>query len=57
MNMRYIPTQDEQLGFDVEAFIRACVPGGPSCDPGLVADAIREWFDSFDDGPVSWPTD
>ena len=29
---------------DVEGLIRTCVPGGQSCDPQGVADAIREWF-------------
>jgi hypothetical protein len=27
-----------------EALIAACVPGGDTCDPQRVADAIREWF-------------
>jgi hypothetical protein len=29
-----------------EALIAACVPGGDTCDPQRVADAIREWFAS-----------
>lgn len=28
---------------DVEAMLKACVPGGSVCDPQQVADAIREW--------------
>jgi hypothetical protein len=36
--------------FDVEGFILACVPDVATCDPSFVADAIREWFDSFEDG-------
>ncbi|WP_321929871.1 Lar family restriction alleviation protein [Burkholderia cenocepacia] len=30
---------------DVEAMLRACVPGGDICDPQRIADSIREWFD------------
>ncbi|WP_254228643.1 hypothetical protein [Burkholderia cenocepacia] len=30
---------------DVEALLRACVPGGDICDPQRIADSIREWFD------------
>ncbi|MBR8435702.1 hypothetical protein KDW37_33625 [Burkholderia cenocepacia] len=30
---------------DVDAMLRACVPGGDICDPQRIADAIREWFD------------
>lgn len=26
----------------------------PLGDPGVVAEAIREWFDSFDDGISAW---
>jgi hypothetical protein len=64
--MRYIPIRDQHLAilasdrdawrarpegkFDVEGLIRACVPDAATCDPSVVADAIREWFDSFDDG-------
>jgi len=29
---------------DVEAMLRACVPGGNICDPQRVADSIRAWF-------------
>ncbi|HIE4193444.1 MULTISPECIES: hypothetical protein [Burkholderia] len=29
---------------DVEAMLRACVPGGNICDPQRIADSIREWF-------------
>lgn len=63
--MRYIPIRDQHLTilardsdawraraerrFDVEALIWACVPDAATCDPRIVADAIREWFDSFDD--------
>ncbi len=35
-NMTHLP-------FDVEAMIEACLPGGNSCDPQQVADAIREY--------------
>ncbi|MCY1490132.1 hypothetical protein D9M68_238780 [compost metagenome] len=68
--MRYIPIRDQHLTilardpdawrawaerpFDVENLIRACVPEAATCDPGIVADAIREWFDSFDDGIPAW---
>ena len=31
---------------DLNAMLRACVPGGSSCDPQMVADNIRSWFDS-----------
>lgn len=31
------------VAFDVEAMIVACLPGGYSCDPQQVADAIREY--------------
>jgi len=64
--MRDIPIQDQHLVIlasdrdawrprvegrsDVEGLIRACVPDAATCDPSVVADAIREWFDSFDDG-------
>ncbi|WP_175706793.1 hypothetical protein [Burkholderia ambifaria] len=30
--------------FDVEAMLRACVPGGDIVDPQRVCDNIREWF-------------
>lgn len=33
-----------QPAVDVERLIRECLPGGPSCDPQAVADAMREWF-------------
>jgi len=46
-------TRAEQR-FDIEDIIRACVPGAATCDPSVVADAIREWFDSFDDGIPAW---
>ncbi len=68
--MRYIPIRDQHLailardrdawrdraerGFDVESLIWACVPDAATCDPGGVADAIREWFDSFDEGIPTW---
>ncbi|MCY1260017.1 hypothetical protein [Cupriavidus lacunae] len=68
--MRYIPIRDQHLTilarnrdawraraerrFDVEDLIRACVPDAATCDPSIVADAIREWFDSFDDGTPTW---
>jgi hypothetical protein len=68
--MRYIPIRDQHLDilasdrdawrarvegrFDVEGLIRACVPDAATCDPSVVADAIREWFDSFDDGIATW---
>lgn len=29
---------------DPEAIIKACVPGGQICDPQVVADAIRDYF-------------
>jgi hypothetical protein len=32
------------LGFDLEAMLAACVPGGSICDPQQVADAIRDYF-------------
>lgn len=67
--MRYIPIPDQHLAilarardawreraelrFDVEALIQACVPDTPSCDPGIVADALREWFDLFNDSPTA----
>ncbi|SOZ99431.1 conserved hypothetical protein [Cupriavidus taiwanensis] len=69
--MRYIPIREQHLTilardrdawrsraekrFDVEDLIRACVPDAAACDPSIVADAIREWFDSFDDGIPTWP--
>ena len=28
---------------NLDAMLRACVPGGSSCDPQKVSDAIREW--------------
>jgi hypothetical protein len=68
--MRYIQIHDQHLTFlvrnrdawraraerpfDVEDLIRACVPVAAICDPSIVADAIREWFDSFDDGIPTW---
>ncbi len=68
--MRYTPIRDPHLAilardrdawraradrrFDVEALIQACVPDAATCDPGVVADAIREWFDSFEDGIPTW---
>ncbi|QEZ48758.1 hypothetical protein D2917_31230 (plasmid) [Cupriavidus oxalaticus] len=62
--MRYVPIQAQHLTirdcdarraraerrFDIEDLILACVPDAATCDPSIVADAIREWFDSFDDG-------
>lgn len=38
-------TAPPQAPFDVEAMLYATVPGGSSCDPQQVADAIREWFE------------
>lgn len=32
---------DEQ---NLDDFISACVPGGESCDPQIIADSIREYF-------------
>ncbi|QEZ44923.1 hypothetical protein D2917_12250 [Cupriavidus oxalaticus] len=67
--MRYIPIRDQHLTIlarnrdawrvraerlDVEDLIRACVPNAATCDPSIVADAIRERFDSFDDGTPTW---
>jgi len=68
--MRYVPIRNQPLAtlardrdawraraerrFDVEGLIRACVPAAATCDPSFVADAIREWFDSFDDGIPAW---
>ncbi|SOZ17271.1 conserved hypothetical protein [Cupriavidus taiwanensis] len=68
--MRYIPIREQHLAilarnrdawraraeplFDVEDLIRACVPDAAFCDPNTVADAIREWFDSFHDGIPTW---
>ncbi|WP_029050441.1 hypothetical protein [Cupriavidus sp. amp6] len=46
-------TRAEQR-FDVDDLIRACVPDATTCDPSVVADASREWFDSFDDGIPAW---
>ncbi len=34
--------------FDVEVLIQECIPDSATCDPSIVADAIREWFDSFE---------
>ena len=31
-------------GFDLEAMLAACVPGGSICDPQQIADAIRDYF-------------
>lgn len=28
----------------VESMLKACIPGGSSCDPQEIADAIRQWF-------------
>lgn len=66
--MRYIPIRGQHLTilarnrdawrapaeqrFDIEDLIRACVPDAATCDPRTVADAIREWFDSFDGTPI-----
>lgn len=36
-------TKEEQR-FDIDAMLAACIPGGDTCDPQEVADAIREWF-------------
>lgn len=64
--MRSVPNQDHQLTItacdrampgerlDVEDLIRACVPDAATCDPSVVADAIREWFDCFDYGIPAW---
>ena len=68
--MRYIPIRDQHFAhlprdrdarraqaeqrFDVEGLILACVPDAATCDPSVVADAIREWFDSFDGGIPTW---
>ncbi|MGH8645538.1 MAG: hypothetical protein ACREX4_14205 [Gammaproteobacteria bacterium] len=68
--MRYTPLRDQHLAilardrdawraqaerrFDVEGLIHACVPDVATCDPSFVADAIREWFDSFEDGIPTW---
>lgn len=35
----------------VDALLRECVPGGSSCDPQQVADAIREWFANMETRP------
>lgn len=67
--MRYVPIREQHLAtlacdrdawrarakgsFDVES-LKACVPDAATCDPSVVADAIREWFDSFDDGIPTW---
>ncbi|QBY55497.1 hypothetical protein E0W60_31220 (plasmid) [Cupriavidus oxalaticus] len=68
--MRYIPIRNRHLSilarnrdawrvraegpFDVEGLIRACIPDAATCDPSAVADAIREWFESFDHGIPPW---
>ncbi len=36
-----------QIPFDVEAMIDACFPGGSSCDPQQVADAIRAYCNAW----------
>lgn len=38
--------------FDVDAMLVACVPGGSSCDPQRVADAIREYCASLHSQPL-----
>ncbi|PAJ87956.1 hypothetical protein [Burkholderia ubonensis] len=40
-------------GIDVEAMLRACVPGGDVCDPQRVADSIRAWFADVESACVS----
>ena len=35
----------------VEQMLAACLPGGSSCDPQWVADAIREYAESKADAP------
>ncbi|MGN5477630.1 hypothetical protein ACTMU2_14075 [Cupriavidus basilensis] len=68
--MRYLPIRDKHHAIlachrdawqatvdrrlDVEDFIEACVPDAAVCDPRVVADAIREWFDSMADGIPAW---
>ncbi|WP_241301086.1 hypothetical protein [Burkholderia cenocepacia] len=39
------PPAQADARIDVEAMLRACVPGGDICDPQRIADSIREWFD------------
>lgn len=39
------PPAQADARIDVEALLRACVPGGDICDPQRIADSIREWFD------------
>lgn len=36
-------TVNESLTVDLDGMIAACIPGGDTCDPQEVADAIREW--------------
>ncbi|SOZ38002.1 conserved protein of unknown function (plasmid) [Cupriavidus neocaledonicus] len=45
------PRAERLFGVDL---IRPCVPNADTCDPSVMADAIREWFDSFDDGIPIW---
>ncbi|TES73977.1 hypothetical protein E2P84_20445 [Burkholderia cepacia] len=44
LTMTILPAQADAR-IDVEAMLRACVPGGDICDPQRIADSIREWFD------------
>jgi hypothetical protein len=37
----------------LDDFITACVPGGDSCDPQTIADAIREYFSASSDSLAS----
>lgn len=39
--------------FDVDRLILSCVPQGASCDPSVVADALREWFEAFEEGTAA----
>lgn len=42
------------MAIDVEAMLRACVPGGSICDPQKVADSIREYYATV---PTQHPVD
>jgi hypothetical protein len=37
---------EQQIPFDVERMIETCVPGGDTCDPQAVADAIRTYCEA-----------
>lgn len=49
----YVRKRAAPQTIDVDAMLRAFVPGGGICDPQQVADAIRGWFASAAPQPVA----